>query len=64
MKRYDEALTPTSTGPSNSTPARSGSSPAAAIPTWVMRRYGKALADFKRGLKLVFGGGASQDRDP
>ena len=29
-----------------------------------MRRYGKALADFKRGLKLVFSGGASQDRDP
>ena len=30
----------------------------------VMRRYGKSLADFKRGLKLVFSGGASQDRDP
>jgi tetratricopeptide (TPR) repeat protein len=29
----------------------------------VMRRYGKALADLKRGLKLVFSGGASQDRD-
>jgi tetratricopeptide (TPR) repeat protein len=30
----------------------------------VMRRFGKALADLKRGLKIAFSGGGSQDRDP